>query len=102
MQSALIGRCYANSLHWHLDVRFADDRNMTVDRTASGNLSLLKKMALSLNKLLRPFEKKGTSLNMISVDFSASFEDSMKRLLTLCDNVTLRQALESVSQPKRT
>ena len=87
-----------NSLHWHLDVRFGDDRNMTVNRTASGNLTLLKKMALSLYKLLQPFEKKGTSLNMISVDFSASFEDAMKRLLNLCDNATLKQALESVSQ----
>jgi len=41
---------------------------MTVHRTASGNLSLMKKMALSLYKFLQPFEKKGTSLNMISVD----------------------------------
>ena len=89
-----------NSLHWHLDVHFGDDRNMTVNRTASGNLTLLKKMALSLYKLLQPFEKKGTSLNMISVDFSASFEDAMKRLLSLCDNATLKQALESVAQKK--
>lgn len=86
-----------NSLHWHLDVRFADDRNMTVNRTASGNLTLMKKMALSLYKLLQPFEKKGTSLNMISVDFSASFEQALRRLLSVCDSTTVKRALESAS-----
>ena len=39
-------------------------------------------------------------MNMISVDFSVSFEDAMKRLLSLCDNTTLKQAVESVSQKK--
>jgi predicted transposase YbfD/YdcC len=86
-----------NNLHWHLDANLKDDQNQTVNRIASGNLTLMKKMALSLFKLLQPFEKKRTSLNMITVDFIADFDASMRRLLTLCDDITLRRALESVT-----
>lgn len=85
-----------NKLHWHLDVNMKDDENQTVNRNASGNLTLMKKMALSLFKLLQPFEKKNTSLNMITIDFIADYEGSMRRLLSLCDDRSLKKALDSV------
>ena len=39
-----------NGLHWHLDVTFGEDDNRVQKRTEAANLSLLRKMALSLLK----------------------------------------------------
>ena len=39
-----------NSLHWHLDLSFAEDDNRVQQRNAAENLALLRKMALSLLK----------------------------------------------------
>ena len=47
-----------NQLHWHLDYKFHEDDNTTVDRQAFTNLSILNKIALSLFKLLQPLMKK--------------------------------------------
>ncbi len=90
----------ANNFYWQLDVKFGDDSNLTVNHKASGNLSLLKNMVLSLYKLLQPFEKKRTSLNMIRVDFSACFEETMQKLLTLCDDKSLKCALGAAAHKK--
>jgi predicted transposase YbfD/YdcC len=37
-----------NSLHWQLDVNFAEDRNRVTKRTAAENLALLRRLSLSL------------------------------------------------------
>lgn len=39
-----------NCLHWHLDVTFGEDANRVQHRTEAANLSLLRKMALSMLK----------------------------------------------------
>ena len=37
-----------NSLHWHLDVTFAEDQNRVSKRNAAENLALLRRLTLSL------------------------------------------------------
>jgi predicted transposase YbfD/YdcC len=39
-----------NSLHWQLDVSFAEDNNRTQERTAAQNLALLRRLAVTLLK----------------------------------------------------
>lgn len=88
-----------NSLHGLTDTMFADDDNTTVNRRASGNLSLVKKMTLSLYKLMKPMENAKT-LSRVKAGFQWAYEDILERLLTLCDGKTIRSSLES-SQHKQ-
>ena len=37
-----------NTLHWHLDVTFGEDRNRVQRRNAAENLALLRRLTLSL------------------------------------------------------
>lgn len=46
-----------NCLHWHLDVSFGDDDDMTTDKNAYQNFSSFRKMALTLLKMAQPFMK---------------------------------------------
>lgn len=88
-----------NSLHGLADMMFGDDDNTTVNRRASGNLSLVKKMALSLYKLMKPMENAKT-LSRVKAGFLWAYEDILERLLSMCDGKTVRTALEN-SQKKQ-
>ncbi len=37
-----------NSLHWQLDVSFADDANLTAEKNSAAALSIMKRFVLSL------------------------------------------------------
>ena len=40
----------------HMDMCFCDDENATVNRRSSGSLSIMKKMSLSLYKMMKSIE----------------------------------------------
>jgi len=86
-------------IHWHLDVLLGEDANMTADRVALGNLGLIKKMVLSLYKLLQPLLKKGTSIRRIRKKFGRDFKSALAMLLSL-DEKTIREAIEKASVKK--
>lgn len=44
-----------NKLHWELDYSFKEDEQTTINREALTNLSVIKKMALAVMKLSRPY-----------------------------------------------
>lgn len=44
-----------NKLHWELDYSFKEDEQTTMNREALTNLSIIKKMALAIMKLSRPY-----------------------------------------------
>lgn len=88
-----------NSLHGFLDIMFLDDENTTVNRRASGNFSILKKMALSLYKTLKPLEQAKT-LSEIRRAFGWEYEGEVEKLLSLCDSRTLKKALQESSTKK--
>jgi len=88
-----------NSLHGFMDMMFCDDENATVSRRASGNLSLVKKMTLSLYKMMKPVENSKT-LSHIKRGFNWAYEDILERMLSMCDNRTIRNALEESLRKK--
>ena len=50
--SSVRGHRAVESMHWHLDVTFREDKNRTLERTAAENLNIIRKWALSILKLL--------------------------------------------------
>lgn len=82
------------SFHWFLDVMFNDDANMTVNRRASGNMSLLKKMVLSLYKMMKPMEKV-KSVSEIRRMFYWGYDEGIIRLLASCDATAITHAMEN-------
>jgi predicted transposase YbfD/YdcC len=81
------------SFHWFLDVMFNDDANLTVNRRASGNMSLMKKMVLSLYKMMKPMERV-KSVSEIRRLFYWGYDEGIKRLLANCDAKTITNAIE--------
>jgi len=49
---AVRGHWAIESMHWHLDVTFKEDSNKTLDSVAALNLNILRKLALSILKLI--------------------------------------------------
>ena len=82
------------ALHGFLDMMFCDDENATVNRRASGNLSIMKKMSLSLYKMMKPIEKSKT-LSNIKRGFAWGYEDMLESLLSSCDSKTIQKNLEA-------
>ena len=46
------GHWAIESMHWHLDVTFREDRNQTREKTAAENLGIMRKWSLSILRLL--------------------------------------------------
>jgi predicted transposase YbfD/YdcC len=82
------------ALHGFLDMMFCDDENTTANRRASGNLSIMKKMSLSLYKMMKPIEKSKT-LSNIKRGFAWGYEDMLESLLSSCDSKTIQKNLEA-------
>ncbi len=52
---AVRGHWSVESMHWHLDVTFKEDANMTLDKQASENLNIIRKWCLSILKMVEIF-----------------------------------------------
>ena len=76
-----------------------EDANLTTDRVALGNLGLIKKMVLSLYKLVQPMLKKDTSIRRVRKKFGRDFKSALAMLLSL-DEKTIREALEKATAKK--
>jgi predicted transposase YbfD/YdcC len=81
------------SFHWLLDVVFNDDANMTVNKRASGNMTLMKKMVLSLYRMMRPMEQV-KYISDIKRLFYWGYDEGIKRLLAHCDAKAIATAME--------
>jgi len=55
---AVRGHWMVESFHWHLDVTFREDANHTLEKQAAFNLNIMRKLALSILKLLDVHGKK--------------------------------------------
>jgi predicted transposase YbfD/YdcC len=86
-----------NQLHWQLDSNFDEDDNMTVDRNAFQNFSLMNKLALSLTKLASKILKKSVraTRNITGWDI-----DSTIKIFCAFDEDILTQALMNVPVKK--
>ena len=61
-------------MHWHLDVTFREDANMTIDKTAAQNLNIIRKWCLSILKVTELSEQK---LSMKKKRFAISLRPTM-------------------------
>jgi len=72
-----------NSLHWHLDYTFKDDYNKTTSGNGAEGLQVIKKLALTILKVLQAVSPPRTSLKNLRFVLSMIFEKKIAVLLNL-------------------
>lgn len=82
-----------NSLHWQLDFTFGDDKNTSMAKTCAKNLQVMKKVALSILRLVRDSYK--ISMKRIRYDLSLDFENGIEKMLSLLDINSVKSLIES-------
>lgn len=82
-----------NGLHWHLDFTFRDDRNTSMAKTGAKNLQVMKKIVLSILKLVKESYK--LSMKRIRYELSLDYENGVERMLSMLDIESIKRALES-------
>jgi len=80
-----------NSLHWHLDFTFKDDKNTTMRNNGAKNLQIVKKIALSILRTVQTFYK--VSLKMIRYRLSLDFDNEISTIFKLLNVEDLKRAL---------
>jgi predicted transposase YbfD/YdcC len=80
-----------NSLHWHLDFTFKDDKNTTMRNNGAKNLQIVKKIALSILRTVQTFYK--VSLKMIRYRLSLDFNNEISTIFKLLNVEDLKRAL---------
>ena len=79
--NAVRGHWAVESMHWHLDVTFREDKNQTREKFAAENLNILRKLALSI---LKTFElDKKYSLKKKRFAISCNFAKFAERIMAL-------------------
>ena len=78
---AVRGHWAIESMHWHLDVTFREDQNHTLERTATENFNILRKLALSILKVFE-LDKK-YSLKKKRFALSCSFHKFIDKLMAV-------------------
>jgi len=84
-----------NKLHWFLDVVFLEDDNTTMNKYAFNNLSIMKKLALTLYKLTKPLTGK-SSISHTKLSYMWNMERNLAILLNALDEDALRKSLNNV------
>ena len=82
-----------NNLHWHLDVTFKEDKNLTSEKTAQKNLNILRKLGLNILKMAQPLYK--LSLKNIRLQLCMNFENEFYRILNLLDKKKIIELIKS-------
>jgi predicted transposase YbfD/YdcC len=72
------------SFHWHMDVTFRDDANMTRDKKGAQAIQIMKKAALALLKLVQPMYVR-RSLKNIRYTLSLGFECEIEKIFSYLD-----------------
>ncbi|KKW29289.1 MAG: hypothetical protein UY72_C0051G0003 [Candidatus Uhrbacteria bacterium GW2011_GWD2_52_7] len=91
------GHWRVEAYHWELDATFSEDDNMTVDRNAFQNFSLMNKLALSLTKLASKILKKSVRATRNITGWNI---DTTVKIFCAFDEDILTQALMSVPVKK--
>ena len=86
-----------NNLHWHLDYSFHEDENTTMDKKAFNNLSLLRKMALSICKLAKELMG-NSSIRSTRKKIGWMYEDAIADILSTFDEETIKRSLQAVKR----
>lgn len=87
-----------NILHWHLDVSFADDADMTTDRNAYYNFTAMRRMALTMCKISQSFMK--CSVKSMRWLIGIDHMQMLGEILGTLDDSYLEQALRAANEKK--
>ena len=76
-----------------MDANFAEDEDSTIDKNAFNNLSIMRKLVLSVCKLVQPTKKHPVGLKSIRKIFGWDLKEQLKLMLGIFDADTLREAM---------
>jgi len=80
-----------NCLHWHLDFTFKDDRNTTTERNGAKNLQILKKISLSILRMVQTLY--GQSLKRIRKTIARNCEKELDNILSAISKDAIKEAI---------
>lgn len=80
-------------LHWHMDFTFRDDKNTSMAKTGAKNLQIMKKIVLSILRLVKESYK--ISMKRIRYELSLDYESEVERMLSMLDIDTIKEVLVS-------
>lgn len=81
------------NLHWQLDFTFRDDKNTSMAKTGAKNLQIMKKIVLSILRLVKESYK--LSMKRIRYELSLDYENGAEKMLSMLDIGSIKHALES-------
>ena len=79
---AVRGHWMVESYHWHLDVTFREDGNHTLEKQASYNLNIMRKLSLNVLKLIE-IGSNGMSLKKKRYAIGTNPEKHLKYIMNL-------------------
>ena len=82
-----------NNLHWQMDFTFRDDKNKSMAKTGAKNLQIMKKIAMSILRLVKESYK--ISMKRIRYELSLDFENEIERMLSMLNIGSIKKALQS-------
>lgn len=82
-----------NNLHAPLDIVFREDRNTTLEKNGAKNLSILKRIALNIIKLVQCFYN--ISLKLIRYKISMNTEEELEKIFKTINTAQIKSMLEN-------
>lgn len=82
-----------NNLHAPLDIVFREDSNTTLEKNGARNLSILKRIALNIIKLVQCFYN--ISLKLIRYKISMNTEEELEKLFKTINTAQIKSMLEN-------
>ena len=79
---AVRGHWIVESYHWHLDVTFREDGNHTLEKQASYNLNIMRKLSLNILKLIE-VGSKAISLKKKRFAIGTNPEKHLKQIMNV-------------------
>ena len=80
------------SMHWQLDFTFRDDKNTSLARTGAKNLQIMKKIVMSILRLVKESYK--ISMKRIRYELSLDYENELEKMLSMLDISSIEKALQ--------
>lgn len=82
-----------NNLHAPLDIVFREDSNTTLEKNGAKNLSILKRIALNIIKLVQCFYN--ISLKLIRYKISMNTEEELEKIFKTINTTQIKSMLEN-------
>lgn len=83
-----------NQLHWVLDSALHEDFNSTINKKANFNFSILRKMVITLVRLLSPLFRNGSFKRTIK-SFRSDYETNIVKLFKFLDGQDISEILKT-------